>query len=94
MATTRSWHPPPLALLPQASNFEIDANLSDALASSVYSVWQARREDGRLLQANAALATEERGVRWNARVTTQTSGVDLPVGKTEQAEYAKNSSTR
>ena len=42
-------------LLPRASSFEEDANLSDALASSVYSVWQARREDGRLLQANASL---------------------------------------
>ncbi len=81
-------------LLPQASNFEIDANLSDALASSVYSVWQARREDGRLLQANTALANEERGVRWNARVATQSAGTDVPVGKTEQAQYAKDAGTR
>ena len=81
-------------LLPQASNFEIDANLSDALASSVYSVWQARREDGRLLQANDALSQEERGVRWNARVTSQTSGIEIPVGKAEQAEYAKNAAAR
>ena len=81
-------------LLPAASNFEIDANLSDALASSVYSVWQARREDGRLMQANAALSDEERGVRWNARVASQTGGVDVPVGKTEQAQYAKDDATR
>ncbi len=81
-------------LLPQASNFEIDAGLSDALASSVYSVWQARREDARLLQANDSLSQEERGVRWNARVTSQTSGIDVPVGKTEQAQYAKDSATR
>ena len=81
-------------LLPQASNFEIDANLSDALASSVYSVWQARREDARLMQANASLSLEERGVRWNARVASQTSGVEVPVGKSEQAQYAKDSTTR
>ncbi len=81
-------------LLPQASNFEIDANLSDALASSVYSVWQARREDARLLQANDSLATEERGVRWNARVASQTAGIEVPVGKTEQAQYAKDSAQR
>ncbi len=81
-------------LLPQASNFEIDANLSDALASSVYSVWQARREDGRLLRANESLSTEERGVRWNARVASQTSGVEVPVGKSEQAQYARDAATR
>ena len=81
-------------LLPQASNFDIDANLSDALASSVYSVWQARREDARLLQANTSLSQEERGVRWNARVTTQTGATDVPVGKAEQAQYAKDSSVR
>ena len=81
-------------LLPQASNFEIDANLSDALASSVYSVWQARREDSRLLQANVALDNEARTVRWNARVTSQTNGTEVPVGKNEQARYDKDANTR
>ena len=81
-------------LLPEASNFEIDANLSDALASSVYSVWQARREDGRLLQANQSLDNEARGVRWNARVTSQTNSTEVPVGKNEQARYDKDAATR
>lgn len=57
-------------LLPRASSFSEDANLSDALASSVYSVWQARREDGRLLQANEALAQEQRAAQWNAQMSS------------------------
>lgn len=65
-------------LLPRASSFAEDANLSDALASSVYSVWQARREDGRLVQANDALAREQRAAQWNAQMSSTTVSLSAP----------------
>ncbi len=65
-------------MLPRASSFEADANLSDSLASSVYSVWQARREDQRVLSATEALNQEQRQVEWNAQMTVGEGGLDLP----------------
>ncbi len=80
-------------MLPQASSFEADANLSDALAASVYSVWQARREDTRLVQANDALEQERRAVQWNAQMSMGGTILD-PIGPkasgAEQAQWAKN----
>ncbi len=85
-------------LLPRAAGFEEDANLSDALASSVYSVWQARREDARMVQASAALEDEQRKVQWNARISSGTLGTDTPPGskasKAEQDQWQKDESTR
>ncbi len=79
-------------MLPQASSFEADANLSDALAASVYSVWQARREDTRLVQANDALEQERRAVQWNAQMSMGGTILD-PIGPkasgAEQAQWAK-----
>ncbi len=65
-------------LLPRLSSFAEDANLSDALASSVYSVWQARREDARIAQANDALAQEQRAVQWNAQMSSTDVGLTEP----------------
>lgn len=80
-------------LLPQASSFASDANLSDALASSIYSVWQARREDARVLGANAALEQEKKVLEWNAQMTTQGAKTDSPPGKNasqaEQQQWQK-----
>ena len=84
-------------LLPQASSFEADANLSDALAASVYSVWQARREDTRLVQANDALEQERRAVQWNAEMSMGGTILD-PIGPkasgAEQAQWAKQQEMR
>lgn len=79
-------------MLPQASSFEADANLSDALAASVFSVWQARREDGRVVQAQDALEQERRAVQRNAEMSA--ADVNLsPIGPrasgAEQAQWAK-----
>jgi hypothetical protein len=85
-------------LLPQASRFEVDANLSDALASSVYSVWQARREDQRIVAADDALAQEEKQIRWNAQMTTGDGQLELPPpaakNSAESAEYQKELDSR
>ena len=85
-------------LLPQAAGFEEDAHLSDALASSVYSVWQARREDARLYQANASLEEERRKVQWNAQLSSEFLGTTTPPGKSasaaEQTQWQKDESSR
>ena len=85
-------------LLPQASSFQADANLSDALASSVYSVWQARREDQRIVGADAALAEEEKQINRNAEMTTVDSRLDLPPPPANNAaaasEYQKELDAR
>ena len=79
-------------LLPQASSFEADAHLSDALASSVYSVWQARREDGRLVQANEALESERRAAQRSAEMNagdTSLTALSPRASAAEQAQWAK-----
>ncbi len=84
-------------MLPQASSYEMDANLSDSLASSVYSVWQARREDQRLLQANDALEQERRTVQRNAEMTatdTNLSAISPKANGAEQAQWAKQQEFR
>jgi hypothetical protein len=57
-------------LLPQASNFEFDANLCDGLADAVYTVWLAKREDARLVQANKSLGDELKAHEWNAQMAS------------------------
>ena len=85
-------------MLPQASGFEIDAGLSDALASSVYSVWQSRRENNRLTQADQAMEEERRKVEWNAKVSSQTLGTDQAPSKNatkaEQDQYDRDENTK
>ena len=85
-------------MLPQASSFEIDAGLSDALASSVYSVWQSRRESNRLVQADDSMAAEQKRVEWNARMTSQSLGTDTPPGarssKAEQDQWQRDENTK
>jgi hypothetical protein len=42
-------------LLPQGSNFDVDARLCDSLADAVYTVWMAQRQQQRLVSANSAM---------------------------------------
>ena len=85
-------------MLPQAAGFEIDAGLSDALASSVYSVWQSRRENNRLSQADQAMEEERRKVEWNAKVSSQSLGTDQAPSKNatkaEQDQYDRDQNTK
>ena len=73
-------------LLPKAASFQADANLSEALASSVYSVWQARREDQRMVAANDALEAERKRTQWNAEMTAHASSLDSINSKANKAE--------
>lgn len=63
-------------LLAQASKFDADANLCDALANQVYSSWLARRNNARLAAANNSLEDERKRLEWNAQITAQGSTLD------------------
>ena len=73
-------------LLPKAASFQADANLSDALSASVYSVWQARREDQRLVAANDALEAERKQTQWNAEMTAHSTSLDSINQRANKAE--------
>jgi hypothetical protein len=57
--------------LTKASDFDIDANLCDALAHAVYSAWLSRNAENRLLRANETLESEvdknSRQLAWEAQ---------------------------
>lgn len=59
-------------LLPQASSFPVDGNLCDAIAGSIYSVWQAQNEQNRLVRLNKSLERESDLAQWNARANINT----------------------
>lgn len=52
-------------LLPQASNFDIDARLCDSLANAIYSTWLTKNEVDRLGKANESLAEQRNTWEWN-----------------------------
>lgn len=85
------------SLLAKASAFPRDANLSDAIANQVYSVWLARRSNDRLTSANRALEEERRRVEWNMKMAATSSGLrSQPSSSKNQvlAEWARQESER
>lgn len=77
-------------LLPRASDYEIDAHLSDALADAVYSVWQAKREDRRLVAANGAIDEHIKKLEWNSQIASETRlGGSPPSNKQAAAIWKK-----
>ncbi len=58
-------------LLPYASRYDIDARLCSSLADAVYSVWQAQRNQARLMMANDTLELERRQNQWNLQTAAQ-----------------------
>jgi len=65
-------------LLPQASQFDIDARLCDAIANQVYASWLAKRSNERLLAANDSLEKERKRLEWNSKMTAQGSSLGSP----------------
>jgi len=62
-------------LLPQSSNYRIDANLCDAISDAVYSTWLARRNQDRLVFANQELEQQRKQHEWNAQMTAAHSSI-------------------
>jgi hypothetical protein len=58
-------------LLPYASRFDFDARLCDSLGDSVYSVWQAQRNQARLAHANDSLEEAAKKLEWNLQSATE-----------------------
>ena len=81
-ATIDAWK-----LLPQASNYTIDAHLCDALADAVYSSWLAMRAQDRLVAANQELMNQRKQYEWAAQHTESVSFQYS--GKTKTAQQAQ-----
>lgn len=79
-STDEAWR-----LLPQASQFDIDARLCDAIANQVYSAWLAKRANDRLAAANASLENERKRLEWNLKVTAQGASLSGGISKTDSA---------
>lgn len=65
-------------MLAQASRFDIDANLCEGIADSVYAAWQAMNNSNRLTQANAALEQERKTHEWNTRMVAEGTQLHSP----------------
>ena len=81
-ATIEAWK-----LLPQASNYTIDAHLCDALADAVYSAWLAMRAQDRLVMANQELQNQRKQYEWASQHTD--SSVLSTAGKSKAAQQAQ-----
>jgi hypothetical protein len=79
--TMQAWR-----LLPQASNYKVDANLCDSLADAIYSAWMAKRSQNQLLFANQELEKQRAQHEWNARMESEQTTV------TQSSGNAKNPS--
>ncbi|MFV0416599.1 MAG: hypothetical protein ACK5NG_09565 [Chthoniobacterales bacterium] len=79
------------SLLPQASGFEIDASLSNAIANQVYTSWQSLRQRDRLTKANVNLEAERKQLEWNSQMTAQGNTLDStpPANKAAAAEWRR-----
>lgn len=89
-ATVDAWK-----LLPQASNFTIDARLCDALADAVYSSWRAMRAQDRLLMANNELEQQRKQQEWDmqhagAKVSTLRQNGNQKTGQGQTAAAQQN----
>ncbi len=78
-------------MLPQASAYERDALIGDALASQVHSSWQAMKSRDRLASANRALEEERKRVEWNTKMASEdrSSHNSAPTNATAAREWSK-----
>jgi len=89
-ATIEAWK-----LLPQASNYNIDAHLCDALADAVYSAWLAMRAQNQLVLANQELQNQRKQYEWAAQHTDGTTLTTAGRSKAaQQAQQAKEQDMR
>lgn len=76
-------------LLPKAANYEVDARLCDTLADTVYSAWRSQQATARIAQANDALKQNLHDEEWNAKVASQSTGVNSPPSTSNKAALAE-----
>lgn len=66
-------------LLEQASEYEADDMLSDAISNQVYSAWLAQKDTALLQSATATLEAERKRLEWNLKIVAGTEGLGAPV---------------
>ena len=79
------------ALLPEASNFSLDAHLCDSLADAVYAAWLSKEEIQRLTKANETLERQKSAMEWNMRMAVENQELKSPPPKdpTAAADWSK-----
>ena len=80
-------------LLEQASEYEADDLLSDAIGNQVYSAWLAQKNTALLHSASDTLEKEKKRLEWNMRVASEGDGLNHPAasGGKSQMQLAPNS---
>ncbi|MEI6032793.1 MAG: hypothetical protein WCS65_00765 [Verrucomicrobiae bacterium] len=73
-------------LLVQASEFERDSGLCDAMANQVYAAWLARRASDRLAAANQCLEKERQRLEGNSKVLPSSLGALPGTGGTSEEQ--------
>ena len=63
-------------LLPYAARYDIDARLCTSLMDAVYSVWQAQRNQSRLMVANETLEAERKRNEWNLQMAAKDKEIE------------------
>lgn len=79
-------------LLAQASSFEQDAKLCDAIANQVYAAWQARQNRERLVNADRSMEDERKRLEWNSKMAMDSATISAPTSRQAKAleEWQKN----
>jgi len=66
-------------LLEEASEYQADDMLSDAISNQVYSAWLAQKDATLLQSATATLEAERKRLEWNLKIVAGTEGLGAPV---------------
>ena len=79
------------ALLPEASNYQLDAHLCDSLADAVYAAWLSKEEIQRLTKANETLEHQKSSMEWNMRMAVENRELERspPKDPTAAADWSK-----
>ncbi|MEI6280288.1 MAG: hypothetical protein WCQ16_13050, partial [Verrucomicrobiae bacterium] len=76
-------------LLAQASEFDVDARLCDAIANQVSAAWLSKRSNEHLTAANQSLEKERQRLEWNSKMLAAGSSLDSSSISDSMAEERK-----
>ena len=82
-------------LLPQAAEFNADANLCDSIANQVYAAWTANQANDRLVSANKVLEDDRKRLEWNTKMAAGASSLSsAPSDPALAAEWTRRQQER
>jgi len=76
-------------LLAQASEFDVDARLCDAIANQVSAAWLSKQSNEHLTAANQSLEKERQRLEWNSKMLAAGNPLDTPSISDSLAEERK-----